>query len=278
MKNLKMCKIIAIIVTFISLTSVLSGCLNINSNGHYSKNYDNSLPISINAPEKAFFDETIDFDVSFDKSDYKVSSYRWDFQDGSNSVGKNVKHTYNFENEFEIEYPAIYTVTLFTTLTDNSIIATKHRIKLYPKDFTFFLNKNQLSKTKPDFNYERLADDLFSFNTQKELVYYIDETVFLDECNWDLTLNIVKPLLLSIKSIKVKFYDEKGSIIDEKKMEGVSNIGIRNSIKISDNIDTECELKTLKIVISSFSFVDNIKMIYGGENPSYICFSFNNQI
>jgi len=274
MKNLRLIKAFAILLTIIFLTSIFSGCLTKNSSNYHPKLYENISPIDINAPETAFFDETIEFDVALDRSDYKVSSYRWDFQDGTDSIGKNVKHKYNFENEFEIEYPAIYTVTLFTTFRDNSIVATKHHIKLYPKEFTFYLNKNELSKNKPDFDYEKLTDDLFLLNEQKELVYHLDERVFLDECRWDLTLNIKKPLLLKLKDIKVAFYNEKGTKIDEKQFDGISNIGIKNSIKISGNIDKECEIKTLKILISSFSFMDNIKMIYGGENPSNICFRF----
>jgi len=271
-KNLFRVKIILLCLILIII--LFSGCVSRTSDDYYSKNNQDIIPIGIKAPEKAFFDDTIEFDVSNDYSNYKITSYRWDFHDGTDLIGKNVKHKYIFDNNFKIEYPEIYTVTLFTTLQDNSIIATKHQIKLYPKDFTFYLDENQLSKVKPDLNYEIIDNEIFNFQNQKELIYNLDEPVFLDECSWDLTLNVRKPLLLTIKDIKVTIYDEKGSQIDEKQIDSINFVGIKNSIEASGIINQRCTMKTMKISISSFSLVGNLKFIYGGKEPSNICFKF----
>jgi hypothetical protein len=257
------------------INTFFSGCTNKDSDNYYSKIYENSSPVLIEAPKEAYFDQIIDFEANCDKYEDKISSYKWDFQDGEKIFGKNVKHKYFFTNDFEIEYPVIYTVTLFTTFKDNSIRATKHCIKLYPKYFTFYLQKDKLSEIKPGYAKERLTKDLFSINNQKELIYTIDHPISVNNCKWDLTLNIKKPLILNIKNINIMFYNKDDIEITEKKIDNIFKIGFENLIKISGNINQDCIIKKIILSFSIFSLRNDIDIIYGGENPSTICFRFN---
>ncbi len=275
MEKLNFIKISTILLLIILLIPVFSGCIHEESNRYYSKIYENASPVTIDAPDKAFFDEEIEFDAYCDESEYKITSYRWNFQDGKDIIGKNVKHKYFFENKFEIEYPVIYTITLFTTFSDKSIRATKHLIKVYPKEFIFYLQKNKLSKNEPSLNYERLTDEMLSFNKQKELIYSFDDPIYIDKCDWDLILNIKKPLFLTIKNIKITFYNKENSIVDEKQFENIFKIGLKNAIKVSGKFNQEYEIEKIKISFSIFSFRNDISLIYGGYNPSNICFRFD---
>jgi len=86
-------KKLAILITIITISTILSGCIENNNNGHEiiikTKNLA-PIPI-INAPEKAFFEELIEFDASnsYDP-DGEIKKYEWDLGDNNTLSGNTI--------------------------------------------------------------------------------------------------------------------------------------------------------------------------------------------
>lgn len=131
-----------LILLLLSLT-LFSGCLDEPKSGEENSNSsDNQSPIGlISASDRAYFGETIEFAASksYD-SDGEIISYTWDFGDDATDEGIIVKHIYRFENNFAIEYPFIYPVCLFVKDDYGSVTATSYQIRVYPREYIFFLN------------------------------------------------------------------------------------------------------------------------------------------
>ncbi len=268
-------KLVLITVLIVLSISQFSGCINNNSEISSTKNYKNTEPVKIVAPKNAYFNENIDFEAKLD-SDYKISSYVWNFQDGSRSNGKKTKHSYEFIEEYNIEYPLIYTVTLFTEYEDNSIRATEHQIKLYPKAFTFYLNKDKLSNTIPMENIQKISNDDSLFENEEVLIYNIDEKIPLEKCHWNLTLFFEKPFFSKVENIKIIFYDENfDKIIEKEKTEIFNMIGWKKEISLKGDLEKFHDLNMVKIIVKSISLFGDIKIMYGGDNPSNIFFNFD---
>ena len=87
------------IILFLSL--IISGCVSRTTtvDRYYTQNSDGSLKAVIIAPEKAYFDEEIEFDASYSYDDNgKIVSYIWHFMDGTTVEGEKVEHTFEFDN------------------------------------------------------------------------------------------------------------------------------------------------------------------------------------
>jgi len=276
MKNKEYTKIISIIFIIVLIFSFFSGCINNDLNTNFSNTRPQLESIIINAPKKAYFGETIDFKLSGLKSDKKIVSYWWDFQDGEIANGKNVKHIYDLKNNLRIEYPVIYTVTLFVKYDDNSIGIKNHRIKLYPSNFRFYLQKNNLSENLPSSSREKISDKDFSFFDKKELNYFLDNAIYLDKCSWNITLYFEKPFLSNIREVRVIFYDDDGTKFKEKRFDtGFFNLGNEKTIVISGENKNIKLFKSMKLEIITFSLKDEIYLCYGGPDSSSIYFRFN---
>ena len=260
-------KIICIICYLIFTT--LSGCLNKSSTVENSGLTDNKPPIAkITAPFEAYFWENIIFDASnsYD-SDGKITSYSWDFGDGEKIDGIKVSHKYKFENNFYIKYPLIYPITLFIKDNKGTLIATTYQIKISPKEYKFYLNKNELTADKPVFCKDKI----------KSYIYELENPIFIKKCIWNTTLYLFKPLFLLIRKIKLTFYDQKGEVITIKEEKSGFKIFWKEKIvKLNGEIKKEVEFKSLKIEIQSFSIIPRINIIYGGEKASYLSFDFSN--
>jgi len=270
-------KIISFSFFIVLMITFFSGCTNDSPDNPSPRTYTDLSSIQIKAPEKAYFDETIEFDVSYDKSEQKITSYWWDFQDGNTVKGKKVKHEYQYNQDYVVEFPVIYTVALFIEYDDNSVVMKNHRIRLYPDELTFYLQKDNLSKRSLSSSDEKISEGGFSFLNQKELSFSLNKPVYLYRCEWYTTLYFEKPLLSNIKEIKIIFYDENDLEIKEKKVDaGLINLGKKKTVVISGDIDHTQSFKSIKLVISVFSLKDDFYILYGGAEPSNICFKFNN--
>lgn len=262
-------KIIYIIISLILIFTTFSGCLNKSESIENSDLKDNLPPTAkIIAPYEAYFGENIEFDASnsYD-SDGKIISYSWDFGDGENIEGIKVCHSYKFENNFFIKYPLIYPITLLIKDNKGTLIATTYQIKIYPKEYKFYLNLNGLTAEKPIF----FKDKINSF------IYELENPIIVKKCIWNVTLYLKKPLFLLIKKIILTFYDHQGEVITNKEEKSSIRIFWKEKIvKLNGEIKKEVEFKSLKIEIHSFSLIPRINIIYGGEKASYICFDFSN--
>lgn len=272
-KNIKIKIIFLFVVLFIS---IFSGCIDKTEEINSIKNYEKDPFVDIVAPKSAYFNESINFDVeSIKNNDNKITSYTWDFQDGKRESGEKVSHKYDFSNEMGIEYPLVYTVTLMTKYSDNSIRASKHRIKLFPKEFDLYLNKNNIQKNKPEVSFEKISEKFLSLDNKKEMSFYINEEVYVEKCSWDAILHIEKPFLSSINGVKIILFDDKNNKFSEGKIEEqVTGLNRNILLKIDGEISEEHRLMKIKIVFEVSSFLTNIKLKYGGNDPSRIIFDF----
>ena len=266
-----------ILILILLLTSItFTGCITNDSTSFSTKNYKDSDFIDINAPDTAFFNENIDFDIEKIKDiETSILSHTWDFQDGKRLDGKKVSHKYDFSNDMKIEYPLIYTVTLYTRCSDNSIRINEHQIKLYPKQFVLYLDKNSLENKIPEKNYEKLSNGILSINDVNEYFYKTNEPVYLDECRWELDLNLNKGLLSRIKNVKIVLFNENNTKISEGNTDS-SKLKFKTDIdlEISGKIKEKSVLKGIKLVFVTSSLMINSRLVYGGENPSKLVFNF----
>jgi hypothetical protein len=99
----------------------------------------NSRPVGIiSAPENGYFGERLVFDASNSYDlDGEIIQYLWDFGDGKTAEGKSVVHYYEFENNYNINYPLIFQVSLIVKDDNESITGTNHQIKLFPSSYNF---------------------------------------------------------------------------------------------------------------------------------------------
>jgi len=262
-------KIILIVICLIIIFTSFSGCLN-NPKSVKNNNLTGNLPpiAKIIAPYEAYFEENIEFDASnsYD-SDGKIISYFWDFGDGENIEGIKVSHSYKFENNFLIIYPIIYPVTLLIKDNKGSSTAKTYQIKVYPKNYKFYLNINGLTTEKPIFSMDKI----------NSIIYELDASIIIKKCNWIASLYLQKPLFLLIKKITITFYDYKGKEITYKEeIFGISLFWKEKLVSLDGQIKEEVEFKSLKLEIHSFLIKPKINILYGGEKASNICFDFSN--
>ena len=106
-------KIDIILIPILIVAMLLPGCLEESKpdQNEMDTSY-NSAPVPIiAAPEKAYFGESIEFDASASHDpDGKIVSYEWHFGDEETAEGVKVTHTYKFDNDFDIEYPLIFSI------------------------------------------------------------------------------------------------------------------------------------------------------------------------
>ena len=161
-------KKIAIILMSIFLTSILlSGCIEESEPSQEEKyKTNNSAPVPIiTAPEIAHFGETIEFDASASYDpDGEIVSYEWHFGDDETAEGVKVSHAYNFDNDFNIEYPLIYSVILGVLDDDGSWEPIMDEIMLYPKEYTFYLDSGELKADKPSSNKDMVRASFGKLN------------------------------------------------------------------------------------------------------------------
>lgn len=273
-------KKIAIILISLLFTSILLyGCLEETK----PIDKDLSVPTNLNpigvifSPEKAYFGETIVFDGSgsYD-SDGEIVLYNWDFGDDETAEGAIVKHTYKFENNFTIDYPLIYTINLFIKDDGGSLTALKQQIKVYPREYKFYLSSQKLTIEKPDSDYDKIrGSGLLKVGSPQELTYTLDSFIIVNKCTWNATVYLEKPLFTWANKMSIILYDNEGNeIVKKDERLGPSNLWMEKTVQIKGIFDKEEEFKTIKILVNGFSFRKTISIMYGGEKPSNICFDF----
>lgn len=269
-----------ILVGFILASIVLfSGCIENNKSTLTSQDKTkNSAPILIiEGPENAFFGEILFFDASqsYDQ-DGDIVSYEWDFRDGEKTSGEKTSHMFIFENNFEVEYPLIYTILLKTVDNDGGLKYIEHKIKLYPDEYNFYLISNKLSVEKPDLTEELINENKnLNFNTKIEKEYNLEKSIKLFNCKWNTTIKIEKSFLSFFDSIEVQLFNDKNVIISQAKQNIKKiDLSMRKTCVISGEINKEEEFKFMKITLNGFFIGKKTKLIYGGEPLSMITFNF----
>jgi hypothetical protein len=272
-------KTIIIITLLLVSAIILSGCINNDKpTKSNNNNLDNSSPFAIiKAPEKAYFGNPVMFDASdsYD-SGGNIVSYEWNFRDGQTAKGKKVEHTFKFENEFDIEYPLIYTVLLCVEDNDKSFTLVEHQIMLFPSKYILYLNSGKIITNKPSSNEDTLrASGKFKIKPAQDITYEFKDYIKVQKCNWNVTIFMKKPLLAVVDSILVTLFNKTGVEISKAETSfGQFEIWKEKTVSIQGETDKLEEFKSLKISLYGFSFGKKINILYGGETASQMCFDF----
>jgi len=267
-------------LTILILVSALfSGCFE-ESKPTEESSYlsDNQPPIGvISAPTQAYFDEEIDLSASasYDE-DGEIVSYIWYFGDDETAEGVMVKHNYKFENNFTIDYPLIYSISLLVQDNDGTITAKSRQIKIYPKEYKFYLNSQGLSIEEPSSDNDRIrGTGLSKFSSPQVIIYDLAQPIMIRNCKWNAVIHLSKPLFSIANKISLIFYDNGGNEIAKKDEKlGPNTLWKEKTVKLQGTFDPETEFKTIKLEVYGFSIRQEIKILYGGEEASYICFDF----
>jgi hypothetical protein len=232
----------------------------------------------INAPSNAYFGQIIEFDASdsYDP-DGEIVSYDWNFMDGGTAEGVKTEHVFEFENDFTLEYPLIYTVSLSVLDNSNSMRATSHQIKIYPREYRFYFDSKGLETQKPAGGHDSLKTtlDKVKSNSENELTYELPHSIDISPCTWNVTIYIKKPLLTFVDDILVRLLNNDDEVISEAEKNCKSfGLWTEKKIVIKNEITKKVDFRSLKIIVYGISLRDTIKILYGDEKASQICFNF----
>ena len=209
----------SIIIIFLVVLSILfSGCLEgFKPLDIHTKSSNNFHPVAvILAPNKAYFGDSIEFDAtkSYD-SDGKIVFYTWAFGDGDTDEGKKVKHSYKLEDDLNIEYPLIYTITLLIMDNNGAGIAKCHEVKVYPRTYVFYFRSGSLEIEKPssDKGEIKASFGILNLNPLQVQTYELEKPINISPCSWNVTLYLKKPWLTRLSKVKLIFYDSNNNEI-----------------------------------------------------------------
>jgi hypothetical protein len=231
--------------------------------------------IVMNSPEKGYFDETIRFDASesYDP-DGRITSFYWDFMDDSKE-GETVNHIFKINDNYDIEYPVIYTVTLQVTDNNSTITTYTHEIALYPKNYLFYLTSGKLVYENPVFSKETIkSNNLLNLKDEKYLLYQLEKPIKITKSVCNITLFLEKNILSKINEIKIELIDDKDNALKIFEEKTSLNLWTNKKIQIREEINQEIHLKSIKVSTYSFSLLNQIDILYGAETSSIILFEF----
>ena len=209
-------------------------------------------------------------------SDGKIVSYEWDFRDEHTAEGKKVEHTFKFENEFDIEYPLIYTVLLCVKDNDESFKLVEHQIMLFPSEYMFYLDSGKITTNKPSLNEDITgASGKFKLNPAQEISYELEDCIKIQKCKWNATIHMKKPILTVVDQVTVTLYNKTGVEISKDETSfGRFEFWKEKAVLIKGETDKQEEFKSAKISLYGFSLGKKISILYGDEKASQICFDF----
>lgn len=275
-------KLTVIIIFFLIITLTLSGCTNKSNLFNFlSVSTDNYYPKAvIKAPKKAYFDDFIKFDAtdSYD-SDGRIISYQWIFGDGNTAEGEIVKHSYNFDNNLKINYPLIYTYSLLIVDNKGAKIVRNNEIMIFPNKYQLFLKSGFLDFVKPYLSEEFVKTSIGkkNYDSSRVLTYKLEESINVSACDWNISICLKKSLFTRLSKIRIELIDSNLKQISEaEKKLGLFRFWNKKNIELSGRIIKNSEFQFIKLYIYGFSIRNKIKILYGSEKASNVCFNFRN--
>jgi hypothetical protein len=259
---------------------MLSGCLNQpKSIDIFSNSSNNNYPVAvINAPEKTFFGNSIEFDAknSYD-NDGNIVSYYWDFGDGISAEGEKVKHSYDYGKDLFIDYPLIYTATLLVMDNKGATIGVSHEINVFPDRFLFFLSPGKLDLDKPSFSKDNVKASFGIINpiTSHVLNYELIDSINISNCIWNATFYLKKSLFTKLTKLKIVLFDKNNhEISSDERIFRFSRSWNRKTINLNGLIEQNVEFRFIKLFFYGFSLGKSVKILYGDDKASSINFDF----
>ena len=270
-------KLVLIIISIMFSIIYFSGCNEEIGQIIDNLKIKNYRPVGIiSAPENGYFGETIVFDASDSYDlDGEILQFSWDFGDGKTAEGRSVEHCYEFENDFNIDYPLIFQVSLIVKDDNDSITGSNHQIKIFPGEYNFYLGDDKLAFEPPSSDEVKIIASLSRIRAGNILTYNLEIPVNISLCKWNLNLHIKKPFLKHLKSISVTLYNNDNEEISKTDFNfKIFDLWHNKVVNIEGEINEKVEFKSIKISIRGFTFIKRISILYGGLEPSYICFDF----
>lgn len=273
-------KLVTILMLMLVLPTLFSGCLEEDKQtGQYGSSSSNSAPIPIvNAPETAYFGETIEFDGSgsYD-SDGTIESYSWDFGDNETATGTLATHVYQFEDYFNAEFPITYSVLLKIVDDDEAWEYVTHEIMVFPRKYIFYFDRAGLTDEKPSSGKDMIKVSFgnFKFNPLKELTYELSDYMSIQPCTWNATIHIEKPKFTLMNRISLTLYNKTGEkIAEEDASLKLFDFWEEKDVSFTGKTIKSEEFKSIKLIVYGFSLQEKISIMYGSETASHICFDF----
>ncbi len=272
-----------ITASLIILILNLSGCITKKENESIKSDTKNLPNPVIRAPEKTFFNKNITLDAtdSFDP-DGEIVSYTWNMGNNDMLTGEIINYSYQFDKNFNLEMPIIYTIVLTVTDNENNLCSTSYQISLYPKEYVFYLSSNNkivfekeetVQTHKIPLKYGILSDS----HTVK---YSFPVEINIPESDWSLRFNLDKKIFGFLKEIIVKFYDENDAEYEElrtsKNYNLLSFIGNNDVITIDGTITEEINLKYVTVTFQGFGSKNSFNIVYFDKPYSSLVFDFRN--
>lgn len=287
-------KILAIPVVLLLIISVFSGCINeekepidniksneppeafISTNGTI-----NLLPDYVNLTMMnavAYAGDIVTFDAakSYDP-DGDVLFYRWIWEDGTDSEGVKATRKFEIDDIFYLQgLPLIFSIILEVKDDIHSSLL-EYRIGIIPKEHIFYFDSDGLKLEKPEISKDKITATIGKLRPVQELNYEPEKSIYIQKCAWAATIYLEKSPFAIVNKLSIIFYDNEGNEITRKEEKiGFITLWMEKTIQIFGSLDKKEEFKSIKLVVYGFSLRDNIKVLYGGEEASQICFDFSN--
>ncbi|UCH71859.1 MAG: hypothetical protein JSW62_05550, partial [Thermoplasmatales archaeon] len=172
--------------------------------------------------------------------------------------------------------PLIYSITLVVEDGDYFNLVG-YRLGIIPKKYTFYFSSKELKLEKPAIHMDKLTVAAGKFRDVQELEYTLKESIFIQKCNWNLTIYLDKARFAFLNKISACFYDGDGrEIMIKEKTLNTNLFQDKEFVQIKGSFDGEEEFKSVKIALYGFSLKDKINILYGGDKASHLCFDFSN--
>jgi len=262
------------------LPALFSGCSENNKQtGQNVSSSSNSAPNPIvNAPERAYFGEAIEFDgsESYD-SDGTIELYNWDFGDNETATGALTTHIYQFEDYFNTEFPITYSVLLEIVDNNKAWEYATHEIKVFPREYILYFDKEGLTDEKPTASKDMIKASFgnFKLNPLQELTYDLSDYINIQPCNWNSTIHIMKPKFILMNGISLTLYNKTGEKIAEDDISfKLFDFWKEKDVLFTGKTIKSEEFKSIKLIVYGFSLQEKISITYGDETASHICFDF----
>lgn len=287
-------KITIVILLMLTASAVLSGCTNKEETEQIDPIPKNESPVAIistsgtitSAPDYidltmidavAYAGDVVTFDASgsYD-SDGEIVSYGWIWEDNSDSQGVTATRQFDIDNIFDLQgLPLIFSIILNIEDDDQSSTLIEYRLGIIPKKHTFYLGSSRLTLEQPGAGKDKIKVSFGKLRPIQELKYELEESLFLQPCNWNATVYLEKSFLSIANTISITLYDEEGNELTRKEENlGFISLWKEKTVKMTGSFNTANSFKSATLIVYGFSLRENTYILHGGETASYISFDF----